>query len=92
MLAEDLPNLHSIRIGTKALAYWPHRFTEGEDADDFMRLIGEVKAAGKHLALMAHFFNLFFHLRNAVTNHAAIEFNLPLSLPFKKPFSTCDLS
>jgi len=54
LLAEDLPNLHSIRIGTKALAYWPHRFTEEEDADDFMRLIGEVKAAGKHLALMAH--------------------------------------
>ena len=54
LLAEDLPNLHSIRIGTKALAYWPHRFIEGEDADDFMRLIGEVKAAGKHLALMAH--------------------------------------
>ena len=54
LLAEDLPNLHSIRIGTKALAYWPHRFTEGEDADDFMRLIGEVNAAGKHLALMAH--------------------------------------
>lgn len=54
LLAEDLPNLHSIRIGTKALAYWPHRFTEGEDADDFMRLIGEVKAAGKHIALMAH--------------------------------------
>ena len=54
LLGEDLPNLHSIRIGTKALAYWPHRFTEGEDADDFMRLIGEVKAAGKHLALMAH--------------------------------------
>tara|TARA_B100000700_G_scaffold157420_1_gene174727 strand:+ start:2329 stop:3651 length:1323 start_codon:yes stop_codon:yes gene_type:complete len=54
LLAEDLPNLHSIRIGTKALAYWPHRFVEGEDADDFMRLIGEVKAAGKHLALMAH--------------------------------------
>ena len=54
LLAEDLPNLHSIRIGTKALAYWPHRFTDGDDADDFMRLIGEVKAAGKHLALMAH--------------------------------------
>ena len=54
LLSEDLPNLHSIRLGTKALAYWPHRFTEGEDADDFLRLIGEVKAAGKHLAIMAH--------------------------------------
>ena len=27
LLKEDLPNLHSIRIGTKALAYWPYRFT-----------------------------------------------------------------
>ncbi|MBC8243470.1 MAG: lysine 2,3-aminomutase [Verrucomicrobia bacterium] len=54
LLAARLSNLRSIRIGTKALAYWPYRFTEGEDADDFLRLIGEVKAAGKHFALMAH--------------------------------------
>ena len=54
LLRADLPNLHSLRIGTKALAYWPYRFTEGEDADDFLRLIGEVKSAGKHFALMAH--------------------------------------
>ena len=44
LLAAKLPNLHSIRIGTKALAYWPYRFTGGPDADDFLRLIGEVKA------------------------------------------------
>jgi len=54
LLVARLPNLHSIRIGTKALAYWPYRFTDGEDADDFLRLIGEVKAAGIHFALMAH--------------------------------------
>ena len=54
LLKEDLPNLNSILIGTKALAYWPHRFVEGEDADDFLRLIEDVKAAGKHLAIMAH--------------------------------------
>ncbi len=54
LLRAKLPSLHSIRIGTKALAYWPYRFTEGEDADDFLRLIGEVRAAGKHFALMAH--------------------------------------
>ena len=54
LLRANLPNLHSIRIGTKALAYWPYRFTEGEDADDFLRLIEEVRAAGKHFALMAH--------------------------------------
>ena len=54
LLHPEFEHIQTIRIGTKALAYWPHRFTEGEDADDFMRLIGEVKAAGKHLALMAH--------------------------------------
>ena len=54
LLRANLPNLHSIRIGTKALAYWPYRFTEGEDADDFLRLIEEVRAAGKHFAMMAH--------------------------------------
>jgi KamA family protein len=50
----DIPHLDSIRVGTKALAYWPYRFTEGEDADDFLRLIGQVRAKDKHFALMAH--------------------------------------
>ena len=54
LLRANLPNLHSIRIGTKALAYWPYRFIEGGDAGDFLRLIEEVRAAGKHFALMAH--------------------------------------
>ena len=54
LLRANLPNLHSIRIGTKALAYWPYRFIEAGDADDFLRLIEEVRAAGKHFALMAH--------------------------------------
>ena len=54
LLRANLPNLHSIRIGTKALAYWPYRFIEGGDADDFLRLIEEVRAAGKPFALMAH--------------------------------------
>jgi len=50
----DIPHLGSIRVGTKALAYWPYRFTEGDEADDFMRLIEKVRAADKHFALMAH--------------------------------------
>lgn len=45
----------SIRIGSKALAYWPKRFVTDNDADDLLRLFEEVCAAGKHLALMAHF-------------------------------------
>lgn len=54
ILQARLPNLASIRIGTKALAYWPQRFVDGPDADDLMRLFEEVQGRGVHMALMAH--------------------------------------
>jgi L-lysine 2,3-aminomutase len=47
--------LQSIRLGTKAPAYWPYRFTTDSDADDLLRLFEEVEGSGKHLALMAHY-------------------------------------
>ena len=50
-----LPQLESIRIGTKALAYWPQRFVTDPDADDTLRLFGEVVDSGKNLAFQAHF-------------------------------------
>jgi L-lysine 2,3-aminomutase len=55
LLAPDLEHLLSIRIGTKALAYWPHRVLGDTDAHELLRLFEEVRAAGKHLALMAHY-------------------------------------
>jgi len=55
LLEANLPNLRTIRIGTKALGYWPYRFTTDEDADDVLRLFREVSDAGIHLAIMAHF-------------------------------------
>ncbi len=55
LLKANLPNLKTIRIGTKALAYWPYRFTTDDDAEDLLRLFEEVKLNGIHLALMAHF-------------------------------------
>ena len=55
LLDERLGNIESIRIGTKSLAYWPQRFVSDPDADDTLRLFEEVVAAGKNLALMAHF-------------------------------------
>jgi KamA family protein len=51
----DIEHLASIRIGTKAPAYWPYRFVTDKDADDLLRLFERVRAAGKNLALMAHF-------------------------------------
>jgi L-lysine 2,3-aminomutase len=50
----DVPQLTSIRIGSKAATYWPFRFLTDPDADDLLRLLERVVASGKHLAFMAH--------------------------------------
>lgn len=55
LLRADLPNLAHIRFGTKALSYWPGRFLTDPDATDLLRLFDEIQAAGKHVALMAHY-------------------------------------
>ncbi|MDR1671046.1 MAG: lysine 2,3-aminomutase [Alistipes sp.] len=55
LLAPGLEHIRTIRIGTKALAYWPYRFLTDGDADDLMRLFERVAASGKNLALQAHF-------------------------------------
>jgi len=51
----EIEHLEAIRIGTKALAYWPQRFVTDPDADDTLRLFEKVVASGKSLAFMAHF-------------------------------------
>jgi len=50
-----VPHLRNIRIGTKALAYWPYRFLTDSDSDELIALFKEVADAGKHLTVMAHF-------------------------------------
>lgn len=55
LLRAGLDHVNTIRIGTKAPAYWPYRFVTDGDADDLLRLFEEVRAAGKQLAVMAHF-------------------------------------
>jgi L-lysine 2,3-aminomutase len=55
LIQADLPGLQTIRIGTKALSYWPYRFTTDKDSRELLDLFRRVQAAGKHLAFMAHF-------------------------------------
>lgn len=55
LLRGDLPQLAHIRFGTKALAYWPHRFLDDPDADELLRLFEEIVASGRHVAVMAHY-------------------------------------
>ena len=55
LLAADLENLRTIRIGSKSLGYWPQRFLTDSDADDMLRLFEKIVKSGRHLAFMAHF-------------------------------------
>ncbi len=50
-----LDHVQSIRIGSKSLTFWPHRFVTDPDADDVLRLIEQLSNRGKHVAFMAHF-------------------------------------
>lgn len=55
LLSPELEHLTAIRFGTKALAYWPMRFSTDKDASDLLKLFERVVASGRHLALMAHY-------------------------------------
>ncbi len=54
ILEADLPHVRTIRIGTKALSYWPYRFFS-DDAQLLMEVFRKVVSSGRHLAIMAHF-------------------------------------
>lgn len=55
LLERDFDHLVSIRIGTKATAYWPYRFLTDPDADDLLKLFEQMRKAGRHVAIMAHY-------------------------------------
>lgn len=45
----------TIRIGTKAPAYWPQRFLTDPDAGELLRDLGRLVETGHHVAVMAHY-------------------------------------
>jgi L-lysine 2,3-aminomutase len=48
-------HIKTIRLGTKALTFWPQRFVSDVDAAPLLELLSKLVAAGKHVAIMAHF-------------------------------------
>lgn len=48
-------NIQTIRIGTKALGFWPYKFLTDKDANDFIDLFKRVVDSGINLSIMAHF-------------------------------------
>ena len=69
LLEPELAHIQNIRIGSKALTYWPYRFLSDDDAGELLDLFREVVAHGKHLAFMAHF-NHYNELRTPATQEA----------------------
>ena len=55
LASAEFEHIQTIRIGTKALSYWPYRFLSDNDADDLLALFNAIVDKGKHLAFMAHF-------------------------------------
>jgi L-lysine 2,3-aminomutase len=54
LLAPEFEHVN-IRIGTKSVAYWPHRYVTDPDADEVIRLFERITRSGRHLALMGHY-------------------------------------
>ena len=63
-----LPNLKTIRIGTKALAYWPYKFLTDSDSLDMLEIFRKITDSGLHLAFMSHFNHLIELSTDAVKN------------------------
>lgn len=55
LLQPELEHLQTVRIGTKALTFWPQRFVTDDDAAGLLKLFAKLVKAGKHVAIMAHF-------------------------------------
>src|SRR5947209_632440 len=45
----------TVRLGTKALSYWPYTFTTDRDADEVLGVLETITASGRTAAVMAHF-------------------------------------
>lgn len=68
-LAPQFEHVETLRIGTKALTYWPQRFVTDDDADDLLRLLERLVRSGKHVAIMAHI-NHWHELEPAIVSEA----------------------
>ncbi len=58
LLDANLPNLRIIRIGTKALSYWPYKFLTDDDVNETLDIFRRIVNKGIHLSIMAHFNHL----------------------------------
>ncbi|MDR3062351.1 MAG: lysine 2,3-aminomutase [Dysgonamonadaceae bacterium] len=55
LLEKDFKHIHTIRLGTKSLSYWPYRFLSDKDSDELIALFEKIVKSGKNLTIQAHF-------------------------------------
>jgi len=55
LLKPEFSHIKNIRLGTKSLTFWPHRFVTDEDANELLDFLSLVNRSGKQVALMAHY-------------------------------------
>ncbi len=55
LLQPEFQHIQTIRIGTKSLSFWPHRFVNDTDSKELLILFKKLVRAGKHVAIMAHY-------------------------------------
>ncbi|MDX1440845.1 MAG: lysine 2,3-aminomutase [Nitrosopumilaceae archaeon] len=58
LIEAKLPNLKTIRIGSKALSYWPYKFLTDSDSQEMLETFRKVTDNNLHLAFMGHFNHL----------------------------------
>ena len=54
LLKPELEHMQTVRIGTKALTFWPQRVVTDDDAQELLDLFKKLVDGGKHIAIMAH--------------------------------------
>ncbi|MGL5786813.1 MAG: KamA family radical SAM protein [Bacteroidales bacterium] len=55
LLTDEYKHIHTIRIGTKTLGYWPYRYLTDKDSAEIIELFEKVVKSGRNLAIQAHF-------------------------------------
>ena len=55
LLEPEFEHIKYIRLGTKAVAYWPYRFVTDKDSGEILQLFEKIVNSGKHLAVMGHY-------------------------------------
>lgn len=69
ILYANIKHLHTIRIGSKSLSYWPYRFVTDKDSDLILRTFEKVVKSGRQLSFMAHF-NHYNELKTEIVKKA----------------------